>query len=231
MDKSKLQETLVNLYLRLNGYFTTGFIVHSPHYGKNKTEVDVLAVRFPNNAEPETEGSPDENLLTSNSAVDVVIGEVKSRGQSLCFNEPLNRDTLPTIFRWIGMFDECQIEDVSNRFYDAISQPPQQDPPTVCTPTICTTNDVRVRGLLFSPERKCRRYTQGRQNNQRWFLPGPHMINFMWERLCGEQTRPESSTVYDFTLWGELEPLVRYLKCQNKPPNFNELKQHFCPSD
>lgn len=45
MDKSDIQETLVLLYLRLNGYFGTGFIVHAPQ--RNKTEMDVLAIRLP----------------------------------------------------------------------------------------------------------------------------------------------------------------------------------------
>jgi hypothetical protein len=30
MKKHDLQETLVSLYLRLNGYFVSGFIVHAP---------------------------------------------------------------------------------------------------------------------------------------------------------------------------------------------------------
>lgn len=49
VDRSDIQETLVSLYLRLNGYFVSGFIVHAV-YGV-ETELDVLAVRFPRHEE------------------------------------------------------------------------------------------------------------------------------------------------------------------------------------
>jgi hypothetical protein len=49
VDRSDVQETLVSLYLRLNGYFVSGFIVHAQTGAK--TEMDVLAVRFPNQRE------------------------------------------------------------------------------------------------------------------------------------------------------------------------------------
>lgn len=51
--KSHVQENLLNLYLRLNGFFITGFIVHSPELGKNRAEIDALAIRLPYNDEPE----------------------------------------------------------------------------------------------------------------------------------------------------------------------------------
>ena len=62
MEISDFQEQLSALYLRLNGFFVSGFIVHAPQNEfndkgeprKNRTEVDVLAVRFPHNIELET---------------------------------------------------------------------------------------------------------------------------------------------------------------------------------
>ena len=38
-EESNIQENLVKLYLRLNGYFTTGFIIHS-NKNKIKSETD-----------------------------------------------------------------------------------------------------------------------------------------------------------------------------------------------
>ena len=61
MTKAEAQEAFVTLYLRLNGYFTSGFIVHSSVPGRNTTELDVLAVRLPHNAEfaREVGGAPE----------------------------------------------------------------------------------------------------------------------------------------------------------------------------
>lgn len=46
--KPEIHEALVVLYLRLNGYFTTGLVVQAPEWGQNRTEIDCLAVRHPN---------------------------------------------------------------------------------------------------------------------------------------------------------------------------------------
>src|ERR1035437_5096815 len=69
----------------------SGFIVHSPVAWRNKTEIDVLAVRFPKNAEPERGVSAAEELVAADGVIDIVIGEVKSRGRQLQFNEALRQ--------------------------------------------------------------------------------------------------------------------------------------------
>ena len=56
MDTSDLQELLAALYLRLNGYFPSGFIAHASV--GNLTEIDILAVRFPDHRELEREVEP-----------------------------------------------------------------------------------------------------------------------------------------------------------------------------
>jgi hypothetical protein len=107
MNKGQVQEAVVTLYLRLNGYC---FIVHSPIHGRNRTEVDIIAVRFPHNAEPVRGVGTDRELGTSNDAVDFVIGEVKSRGQQLRFNEGLrsSRDAVDSILQWCGYFTPAE---------------------------------------------------------------------------------------------------------------------------
>ena len=85
-DKAKIQEDLMMLYLRLNGFFVTGFIAHSPIQGEALTEIDALALRMPHNAEPERGVGLHEVLDLSNEYTDLVICEAKSRGRQLCFN-------------------------------------------------------------------------------------------------------------------------------------------------
>ena len=58
ISKSEIQVALLNLYLRLNGYFVTGFIVHSPELGRNITQLDAFALRNPFNSEPERVAFP-----------------------------------------------------------------------------------------------------------------------------------------------------------------------------
>ena len=103
MTKAEVQETLVALYLRLNGYFTTGFIVQSSTPGRVTTELDVLAVRLPHNTEPDRVIGCARELEPWDSGIDFIIGEVKSHGESLQFN-PAIRDprAVSTILQWWG---------------------------------------------------------------------------------------------------------------------------------
>jgi hypothetical protein len=89
VDLSGFQELLASLYLRLNGYITSSFIVHAPT--NNYTEVDILGVRFRHNAEPEREVTPSEYIQIPDTAIDIVICEVKGRDIQLQFTECVNR--------------------------------------------------------------------------------------------------------------------------------------------
>jgi hypothetical protein len=224
VDKAEVQEALVTLYLRLNGYFTSGFIVHSPIPGLNRAEVDTLAVRFPWNAEPERGVGVADELRPSTTLVDVVLGEVKSRGQQLRFNESLRRspEAIASVLRWVGAFSELQVAEVGQALRQALDAQPTAlpDPPSVEGP-----GGVRVRCLLFSPERDSRR------NNQPWFLPGPPLLAHIWRCLRPPTPRPTCSTTYDFGLWGQdLEPLVRCFKeASQQPITFADVLRQLGP--
>ena len=103
-EKSQIQEQLVRLYLRLNGYLSSGYIIHSDEHGNINSETDVLAVRFPNNCEPERNVPPDAILHTSDTHTDFLVCEVKSHGKSPQFNSPLknNTENMHKILRWLG---------------------------------------------------------------------------------------------------------------------------------
>jgi hypothetical protein len=157
-DKGEVQELLVTLYLRLNGYFTSGFIVHSPRKAKTRTEIDVLGVRFPMNAEPEREVAAAEELDPSKWLIDLVIAEVKSEGRDLQFNEALRNSppSVASVLRWVGLYEEHEVQTLAQKL--AVCLAPEnassQRPPTIDGP-----RNTRIRGLLFSPERPQRQPT------------------------------------------------------------------------
>jgi hypothetical protein len=73
VEKGEIQETLVSLYLRLNDFFVSGFIVHASH-GVG-TEMDVLAVRFPSHKEPEREVQPCRYLAVPTDHIDSLLSK------------------------------------------------------------------------------------------------------------------------------------------------------------
>ncbi len=101
MNKSDVHEILVQLYLRLNGYFTTGLIVHHPEHGRNRTEIDCLAVRHPHHCQPEREIETSPFLDVNEGETDLILCEVKSSPKSLCFNRSLtdNNEALLSALR------------------------------------------------------------------------------------------------------------------------------------
>lgn len=221
MNKSEIQEDLLSLYLRLNGFFVSSLIVHSHRHGHNRTEIDALAVRFPHNSEPEREVGPDEYLETSANHVDLLICEVKSGGSPLRFNSALadSEEAIASVLRWAGIFSNPQLVHIVERLKQSL-QP--ANPPLEGIPTVLGPGRTRVRALLCAPERWTRK------SNQRWFLPGKQIFEYIWKCLCPEAARASCSVSYDFGLWGKnYEPIVRYFKqhCTDGPGSMRELYQ------
>jgi hypothetical protein len=218
--KGDLQEALVTLYLRLNGYFTTGFIVQSSRPGRVTTELDVLAIRFPNNSEPERiiGGAPELDRWAG--GIDFIIGEVKSYGDPLQFNAAVRCDAaVMSILRWWGHLTEEEIiqkrEDVLR-----ILQPL---PNTTAAPEVPCPRGARVRTILFSPE------TRNRRPEQAWFITGPQIFRYVFDCLHPPQPRDTCATNYGAGQWGTgLGPLVGYFKEPGRtaPGDLNDLLTH-----
>jgi hypothetical protein len=217
MDKSDLQEHLLRLYLRLNGFFTTGFIVHSPESAQNKTEVDTLAVRFPNNGEPERGVEPDPWLDLSNQNIEFAICEAKTKVR---FNEALYSDTnaIETILRWAGMFPENELPKLV-REVQAILVPEKVPFPTIRrTAPHC---GVVVRSLLFCAERNhpCK--------NQSWFVGADAIFPFIFSCLSPSAAPPTCGRRYGAGQWAELACLVDVFKKWegNCPPTYTDCEK------
>ncbi len=218
--RSRLQENLLSLYLRLNGYFVTGFIVHSAEWGKNRAEIDALAVRHPHNSEPERLIKPSPYLEVSTEFTDLLICEVKSQGQQLQFNEALREtpNALISVLRWGGLFDEQEILELAHQLLPLLqpSAEPRQDIPCIIGP-----RNTRIRAILCSPERWLKR------NNQPWFIHGSEIFDFAHSCFCPEKPRNSCSTQYDFEAWGEVyEPIVKFIKEKGRQNMMKELYQY-----
>lgn len=203
--KPEVHEALATLYLRLNGYFTTGLILPSSEWGQSRTEVDCLAIRHPNHSQPERGLECAEFLAVRKGEIDLIICEVKSCPEDLMFNEPVRTDleVLRALFRWTGIFSEEQAATVAERV-----QPLLQD--GVGAETVrsgVVEGRCRVRPLLCCPpcsEREC---------GDRWCLLGLEV--FRWVNQCFNPPtkRDACSTRYNFRQWGyALAPLVKYFK-------------------
>ncbi len=203
--RSLIQEDVARLYLRLNGFFVTGFISHSPIYGQVLTEIDALGVRLPYNAEPEREIGPHELLGLSNKITELVVCEVKIRGEQLRFNKALAEDAraCSSVLRWAGLFSENELPDVVTNLQALLQKAPlPSDKPL----TMIGPRDTRVRCLMFSLESETRR------KNQPWFVSGPDAFGYIFDCLCPPQLRSSCSTAYDVTQWREFTQIVGYFK-------------------
>jgi hypothetical protein len=76
---SEWAEAVANWYFRLNGCLTTvNFVLHPIHSGSQRTDADILAVRFPFRHERDLED--DLPFKAAANRIDVMIAEVK-RGE------------------------------------------------------------------------------------------------------------------------------------------------------
>ncbi|WP_318450598.1 hypothetical protein [Photobacterium leiognathi] len=219
-ERSQLQERLVRLYLRLNGYFSDGFIVHNDINGRISSEVDILGVRFPNHSESEREvGLCPRLQLNDSNDIDVLIGEVKSNGVSLRFNNAIsaNIEVLRKILNRVGamereVVDRC-IADIHGLF-----SPKPINSDSVKRILIPESN-VQISILLFAPE------TNNQRNNQNYFITGNDIFTYIWSCFRPENTRESCSVRYDFSAWGDYEDIVRYFKDRDRkrPGSINDL--------
>jgi hypothetical protein len=203
--KPLVHEALATLYLRLNGYFTTGLILHSADWGQNRAEVDCFAIRHPKHSQPERCVETSPFLAVPKAEVDLIICEAKSCPQNIKFNESLRTEleVIRALLRWAGVFGEEKIETVA-----VLLQPfLQPDAPLDAVRNGVVESGCRVRALLCCPS--CSENDCG----DRWCLVGSELFRFV--NLCFNPIvkRKNSSTRYNFEQWGyALAPLVTYFK-------------------
>ncbi len=217
MDRSDVQETLASLYLRLNGYFVSGFIVHARN--RVTTEMDVLAVRFPKHQEPEREVQCCEHLAIPPNRVDFIVGEVKGGQGPVNFNVRFRADAgaIGTVLRRFGAFEDPEIDRVAT-VVPAVLDPtnlrnragfPELD--VAVSPQLGLAATAKLRFVPFATE-------QERGNGcGRPYLFADDLLAFVWQCFRPDQRRPLCDDHYNYELWGpQFTAMVRHFKDPNR---------------
>jgi hypothetical protein len=201
MSKSRLQEKLVALYLRLNGYFTSGLIIHSSQDYNIDGEIDIVGVRFCNHRQEDRLIECSEYLcIPKDSKIDIIIGEVKGQDTKLQFNKSIreNDDRRYKLLTWLGFLEDKDIEKIneelnlrvqtkeinSSEKFERIDYPYEN-------------GTISIRPMLFAPDQPAPRI------NQVKFVSGQEMIDFCWECFIPENRRDPCETNYrSLDAWG-----------------------------
>lgn len=206
--KSDLCEDLANLYLRLNGFFTSDFVVHAPSGQGNTAEIDILAVRFPLHREPEREFEVkgDPFLKLSENHIEFAVCEVKGGNPKIQCNPSLRNspDGISRVLRWLGMFDDNEIQRLVPKVMKALQPRTVQTPEEIVT--IDAKEKLRIRFYFFAPD------LDKPRRNQSFFIGGPTIINFIWRCVSVGNKRAACATNYGAGQWGRIAPLVRFFK-------------------
>lgn len=213
-EKSIIQENLATLYLRLNGYFTTGFIIHSEGNSID-AELDIVAIRFPKHKQDYT-GHNSSEYLEVPPYIDIIIAEVKSKGVKLQFNDSLRQQSTlepwKKMLEWIGLLTDDQIISVAEELNILVQPMVNSQRKYLRSTEIIKTEfgDLTVRPVIFCPERV-------RKNNCDKFIDWTEVNDFVWKCLCPLETRDSCGTRYDFTSWGiGLFDIVKVFKDRQK---------------
>ncbi|PYR18826.1 MAG: hypothetical protein DMF94_18490 [Acidobacteria bacterium] len=145
MHPRDLPEAVTALYLRLNGFFTSGLVLHSETKGLAKSDIDCLAVWHPFHDQSEREVDTDP-FLELGARRELLLCEIKSSNAALSFNEPLRTDptALDSVLRWSGLVPPAQINETVERLL-----PHLQDGTTIDEVKAgIEVGDVRIRALL-----------------------------------------------------------------------------------
>ena len=217
MDRSDVQETLVHLYLRLNGYFSSGYIVQAPQGAA--TELDVLAVRFPRYEEPEREILCSNHLGIAADRIDFVVGEVKGGGASnVNFNAKFRNSpaAVRSVLQRFGAFPCGEIDR-------AVAAVPQLlDPTHLRGASVFPEMEITLWGDAGSQRAKLRfiPFATGQTRptgGARPYIFQDDMIGFVWDCFRPERQRVLCDVRYNFELWGhQFAQMVQYFKDTNR---------------
>lgn len=222
--QSTIQENLCTLYLRLNGYLTTGLILHDKREYKQKGEIDLLAIRFPWHSQDETEHNSSPYLEVP-TIIDCIIGEVKSKGMPLQFNDALSTENeiegWEKLLKWFGFVPAENIDRFARAMNHLVVPIEMDTRKNFLTHFEDTAfGQISIRSILFSPERIT-------PHNEPKFIHWTELNNFIWECLCPTPgSRDLCGTRYDFDLWGiGLKEIVRaYKRRQKTGQKFQDIK-------
>jgi len=114
-------ERIAYWFFRLNGCATiTNFVIHPDRRGSQRTDVDVLAIRFPHRAELLTSGDPmpDHSVFNSDGSIDIIFAEVK---HGFCrlngpWTNPSDENMQRVLFA-VGAFDLSRVVEVAQALY------------------------------------------------------------------------------------------------------------------
>ena len=216
MDRSDIQETLVSLYLRLNGYFVSGFIVHAQNGAT--TEMDVLAVRLPRHQEPEREVQCCKHLAIPSNQVDFIVGEVKGGRGAVNFNARFreNPGAIKTVLHRFGAFDEPEISCVMARVPALLEPANVRKAPAFPELDVAISKQLgpglaKLRFVPFAAEQ------ERPEAHARPYLFADDLLAFVWLCFRPEQQRPRCDDHYNYEVWGpQFISMVRYFKDPNR---------------
>ena len=212
MERSEFQEKLVGLFLRLNGYFQTGYMPHSEVWGNNGTDFDRVGIRFPLHSQSERGEIFSAHLDIQSKAIDIIIAEVKN--SSMKFNDAIksvnNRSNIniTQLLRWCGLFEDEEIINLTIQFLSITDN----DALAVNKSFAKIEHKNRfgaitIRPMIFSIE------TAHEEGENIMFINGINIIEYLWECLCPDEKRIDCSTRYPFKNWGfEYADIVGYIK-------------------
>lgn len=211
VTKAELQENIVKLYLRLNGYITNSLIIHSSEKFKNKSQIDIIAVRFPFHAQDDRIVGPCQFLQIPANTTDVIIGEVKGGKEKNQFNESLRKDVeaLTKLIKWLGVSKKGEIPKIVKWLQQETE--PKEIAKLADFPALVLDKQISLRPIVFNVDDSKLR------NNKSRFVPGQEMLNYIWKCFRPASDRLTCSVEYPKNMWGpEFTPIVTYFKDQNR---------------
>lgn len=198
-------EKVAHWYFRLNGFLQIeNFVVHPSNRGGQRTDADLLGVRFPHRAErlfdnPDDIMQDDEQRLSlSPTLTDVIIAEVKTN-QPCALNGPWTRQDKQNVHRVlaaIGCLPQDRIEQAAADIYQ----------------TGIHESDLGIRIRLVAVGRNpdgelSERYPGVPQ------LTWPNLLGFIWHRFHEYQRQKKQ-----IDQWEEQGRLIKRLADQSGSP-------------
>lgn len=212
--EAKIQELLSALYLRLNGYWVTNLIIHSDSQGNHRTELDIIAVRFPLHSQVDRQVETSKYLEVDSKRTEILLADVKG-GKELSFNKSLRKEraSIEKLLRWIGIFSEEELKaNFDNIEYHLNDIHTNRKNRFRNIDLHLEAGKFRIKMTFFAFNRAMS------TDNDLKYVHEQEILSYCWKCLQIIAPVNTCSPQYDYTHWKHFEPIVRYLKSLDAVP-------------
>lgn len=221
-------EQIAKLYLRLKGFWVNNLIIHSDEKGKNKSELDILAIRLPYHSQDFRQVDVDDYLNCSEDRIEIVIADVKNTKslRKVKYNDGLKKDkgSIKQLINWIGLVKKTD-QALVEKFTNCLNMHDNEHSGYTTLTQDLEHGKFNIKFTFFCPS--LNKWDKSINKTGYKYIHGDEMFDFIWSCLNTSKKIPTCSRRYGYDGWKDLTVYVKFFKNKDQKVTIEQFEDHF----